>query len=131
MKKLFVVIIALLLSCGVAFAVVGPAKVSSNTVTVTSGTPKVVTFNTVISKILVLNEDTTDTVHVSFTGLGWQSDGTYLNPTNASASTVGAFKLSPGSSVAVDINTNKIGFWASSGSADMNYLATTDSGTQP
>lgn len=131
MKKFLVVLVISLFVAGSAFAAVGATKVSSNTVTVTSGTPKIVSFNSVINKILVVNTDATDTVHVSFTGLGWQSDGSYLMPTFQTNSTVGAFKLGPNDSISVDVNTQRIGFWASSGSAEMNYLATADSSVQP
>lgn len=131
MKKVLCTVIAFMLIASVSYAAVGAVKISSNTVAVTFGTPKVVTFSTVINKILILNEDSDDTVHVSYDGLGWQSNGTYLNPTFQTNSTVGAFKMAPNSSVSVDINTNKIGFWASSGSANMQYLATSDTGTQP
>ena len=130
MRKLFVFVLAMLFAVN-AFAAVGATKVSSNTVTVTHAIPVVVTFNTVINKILVLNDSGTSVVHVSFDNLGWQSDGTYLLPTFQTNSTVGAFVLDTNSSVSVDINTTKIGFWSSGAETEVNYLATTESGTQP
>ena len=133
LKKALMLLIAILITSP-AFGAVGATKISANTVEF-SDTAEVITFNTVIQKILVINHSSADTVFVSVEGLGWNTDRTtYTMPQVQTSSTVGAIALEAGSSVTLDINTNKIGFvgYASATSDDeVQYIVSTDSGTQP
>jgi len=130
-KKALVVL--MLLFATSAYGATGATKISANTVEF-SDAAEVITFNTTIRNILVINESSADKVFLTVDGLGWQSDGTYLMPDVQTSSTVGAIALEAGSSVTLDINTSKIGFvgYASATSDDkVQYVVTTEFSTQP
>jgi len=125
MRKFALVVLALLLLSGVAMA--KEVYVTNNTVTYNSvGT--IVTFNTVVNKILVLNNSSTDTIGLQFDSsrIGWNSDNTvYTLPHRTNI-----FRLSAGSSVSLDISTDQIGYLfyeGTTGTGTLQYLATSDS----
>ncbi len=93
----------------------------------------VVTFNTIVNEILVINEDAASTVWVTYTGLGWSYDGTaYLNPAVGSlTATASSVRILPSSSLSLEIGTDIIGFITNAGEGTVSYLATADTGTQP
>lgn len=99
-------------------------SVTSNSVTF--GTvAMIVTFNSTVNHILLVNEDTTNTVHVTF------NPDTELDVRTQDNSSKGAFKLKPSSSVSLDLNLDKIGYISGGNEGTLNYLATSDSSTQP
>lgn len=131
MRKVLLVLVALMFIAGSAHSAIGPIKVSANTVAIQSDS--VVTFNTIVSKVFVQNMDTVTSIHVTFDGLGWKNNtGQYIRPTMQSFSTVGAWILAPGSSISLDINTDKIGFYSGAvSSVNTSYLVSTENLTQP
>lgn len=84
----------------------------------------VITFNTVVNKILLVNESSASGIKVEFDGtrLGWQGDGTYRMANNND------FLIDAGSSVSVNISTDKISVTpnTSRDSGNFRYLATSD-----
>ena len=128
MKKLLIGLLSFALLT-VSFVCVSFAKevyVTSNTVSF-STTSMIVTFNTVVNKILVINESSSDIVQVEFDGsrIGWNgAKTTYTMPDQWD------FRLQPNSSVSLDISTDKIGLKGravgSTGTGTITYLATSD-----
>ncbi len=95
--------------------------VTSNTVSFnTVGT--IVTFNTTVNKVLVINESSSEMVHVEFDGsrIGWVGT-TYPMPDKND------FRLQAGSSIAVDVTTGKIGFIGNRTTGTITYIATSNS----
>ena len=123
MKKYLMVILALALFCSMAEA--REIYVTNNTVSFNT-VGQIVTFNTIMNKILVVNESSSEAVTVQFDGakIGWNTGKTtYTLPTIASS-----FKIDPSASLSIEVSTERIGRIASSatGSGWIRYIATSD-----
>lgn len=131
LRKLFLVLIGLVLLCGIVEA--REIYVTSNTVSFNSAISvmggRIITFSTVINKILLVNESASEAIRVEFDGyrIGWiQTDNTvkvfyYLPNSND-------FRIDANSSISLDVSTDKIGVTPNSatGSGTFRYIATSD-----
>jgi len=104
-----------------------PSNVTITSNTVSFNTVRtIVTFNSAISEITLVNESTASPVHISLTPT------TEVDVKLQDRSTVGAFKLTAGSSITIPIQTSKIGYITSAtNSGSLNYVAVSESTTRP
>lgn len=130
-KKIALVLFAALIVATPCLAITndgGPdTYITSNTVSYSTA-EFIVTFNTTVNSILVSNEDASNSLFVYFRNLGWNSDrSAYTMPycTSSTVSSDNTVRLLPGTSISVNVKTDKIGF-DSVGTGTLTYVATSD-----
>jgi len=125
------IVLVLLLIAGSAHATTVDRYATGNTIVMSNETtPKVVTFNTVIRNLTIINPNAAGDIHVSLSDVGgdWWAlqNSLYVTPTSITASTVAVLIVRPTTTISIKLATEEIGFYVTGVAMNVDYLATTD-----
>ncbi len=128
MKKILIVI-ALMLFTTLAYGVTVDTNATGNSVLIDHLSPRVVTFNTAMNRLLVVNRSSAFDIHVTVgkKGISWNENfDTYTLPTNVTTSTSAVIVIEPSASWSGDISTQFMGLYSEGNSHRIVYFATSD-----